>query len=284
MTSTSRALPPRPGREIELILGAGGVKGFAHIGALQALEARKVSLGQITGVSVGSLVAAFYTNGYTADEILRIFHEGVERRNDPMVFLASLSLPDPLSFAIGGCLDLTPHMAELVSKYSLKPNGRLRVFCCDILRQTPVLFEGEGYDLARALAASCALPTVFRPVWHDGALCVDGAWYHYNPTDFVRESPAIVSAFTPARRLPQEPTLPVDLYFHLREMYLPIAAHRRYVDPAKHVLVEIDLPDVAGLNFGLSKQKRQAVVEAGRATTAAVIAEAIAAGRVPVAG
>jgi hypothetical protein len=197
-----------------------------------------------------------------------------------------MSLPDPLSFAIGGSLDLTAALEQMAIRYKLVPNARLRIVSCDILTHDPLAFEGSDYSLSKAIAASCSPPGVFRPIWHrkaDGsaALLVDGAWYHYNPTDFSKGR-AIVSTFRPATQWPTEWQVPLDLYYHWREMYLPIAPHRRYVDPDRHVVVEIGLPDVAGLNFGLSRQKCLQLVEDGYRTGLGLLRKAIAEGRIAV--
>lgn len=267
---------------IELVLGAGGVKGFGHIGVLRALEELKVEIGSVTGVSVGSLIAAMYTNGLTLDQIFAEMYSGLQNRNNPAVLLKTLSLPDPVSFMVGGAIDISGAMREMVARLNLKTNDRLKIVSCDYFRKEPVLFSGGDYDLSLAITASCALPTVLRPVWHNGenglSLLVDGAVYHYNPTDFCGGE-AIVSTFRPATRPTDEWQLPVDLYFHYREMFMPIAGHRRYVDPSKHVVIEVGLEDVAGLNYGLSLAKCREMEQDGYDRTIKMVTEARAAGR-----
>jgi hypothetical protein len=267
---------------VELVLGAGGVKGFAHIGLLDALERQGVKISKITGVSVGSIVAALYTNGYSVKEIHEIFKASLKRRLDPFTLSQCLSVPDPISFAIGGCMDLSGPFAKMVKEYDLRPNDRLRIFTCDIMRMDPVVFQGDDYKLHKALAGSCALPGVFRPVWEtrEGQLrlLVDGAWYHYNSPEFCK-APAIVATFAPAHAYPDRFQLPVDAYFHFREMYCPVAPHRRYVDPDKHIVVEIDLADTAGLNFGISDEKCEELYRVGFDTGVRAIKKARAQGR-----
>lgn len=265
------------------VFGAGGVKGFGHLGAWQAAEDLKVETGVKTGASVGSLAAAFVSNGIRGGELVRAFRSGLQRRLDPSLLVKTLTPADPVSLMVGGPIDLTRPMRELVADYGLKPNADLRIVTYDLLSHEPVVFEGTDYDLALALTASCALPTVLRPVWYqDGGrlrLLVDGALYHYNPTCFSKE-PAIVISLKPATEMPSEWKLPIDLYFHLRELYFPIAGHRRYVDPARHVVIEVGLPDVAGLNFGISDAKCEQMIEDGYNTAYPILKQAIADGRV----
>lgn len=305
---------------IELVLGAGGVKGFGHVGVLKAIEELDIPIRSVVGVSVGSLVAALYANGFNSDQIYAEMKRGLSQRNDPALIMQTLTPADPISLAVGGPIDLTRPMRDMVERLKLTPKPKLKVVSCDLLRHEPVLFEGESYDLAKALTASCALPTVLRPVWHqDGAtprLLVDGAIYHYNPTDFCEDG-AIVSTFRPASEIPRDFESPFqalmrlvtavfqgpvdavatcmqvitemvrdlenpfDIYFHLREMYAPLAGHRRYVDPHKNVVLEIGLRDSAGLSFGIGNERADEMVKDGYETAKKILSQAIKEGRVP---
>jgi NTE family protein len=276
---------------IDIVFGAGGCKGPGEIGAYKALLELGVPIGKITGVSVGNLIAVMATNGMTPDEMAAETLRGLRQRNDPSLLVKTLTPSDLFSFMVGGPIDLTVPMREMVARLGLKANDKLQIVACDLLTHEPFLFAGNDYDLAKAMTASCALPTVLRPVWHYGPnqsgdarprLLVDGAVYHYNPTDFCRE-PAIVFTFRAATEQPRAKDIvsPMDLYFHWRELYAPIAGHRRYVDPAKHVVVELGLANVAGLNFTAGLNNFDEMVEEGYQTTLKVVGEAIKAGRVP---
>src|SRR5918992_2626133 len=48
---------------IGLALGAGGARGWAHIGAIRALEERGVKPDLVCGTSIGALVGAAYAAG-----------------------------------------------------------------------------------------------------------------------------------------------------------------------------------------------------------------------------
>ena len=64
-TQQARAERPRLG----LVLSGGGARGFAHIGALKALEELRVRFDVITGTSMGSMVGGAYAAGYSAKQI-----------------------------------------------------------------------------------------------------------------------------------------------------------------------------------------------------------------------
>lgn len=54
---------------IGVALAGGGLKGLAHVGALQALEELGVKIEYLSGTSSGSIFASFYAMGYSVDEI-----------------------------------------------------------------------------------------------------------------------------------------------------------------------------------------------------------------------
>jgi hypothetical protein len=281
--SHSPTVSTLPATDIELVLAAGGIKGFDHIGVLKALRESNVPIGKVTGVSVGSIIAAFYTNGYTPEQIREIFFEGLNGRNSLTTLLSCMkTIPDPITFAIGGMLDLIGAVRDMVARYNLKPNHNLRIVACDIMRHSPVVFEGVDYDLAHAIASSCSLPGVFRPQWHHGPagiqLLGDGALYHYSPPEFC-SGPAIFSIFRQATTLPTHFASWMDYYFSVREIYFPLAGNQRYVDPNRHLVIESGLADVAGLNFGISAAKCDEMIEDGLTTGRASLASARAEGR-----
>jgi len=58
-----------------LVLSGGGTRGFAHIGALKALEEDGIRPDVVSGTSVGSIVGAMYADGFTPDRMLEIFRK-----------------------------------------------------------------------------------------------------------------------------------------------------------------------------------------------------------------
>jgi NTE family protein len=59
--------------DISLALGAGGLRGSAHIGVLRVLERNNYHVRAISGASIGGVVAALYASGRTPDEIENLF-------------------------------------------------------------------------------------------------------------------------------------------------------------------------------------------------------------------
>ena len=61
--------------KIGLALSGGGAKGLAHIGVLKALEELHIKPDYITGTSMGAVVGALYSIGYTPDQIEAILSQ-----------------------------------------------------------------------------------------------------------------------------------------------------------------------------------------------------------------
>ena len=59
---------------IGLALSGGGAKGFAHAGALKALEEFGIYPDIISGTSAGAIVGSLYADGCTPHEIIELFN------------------------------------------------------------------------------------------------------------------------------------------------------------------------------------------------------------------
>lgn len=70
--STPKETRPRIG----VVLGGGGAKGAAEVGALKALDEIGIKADYVVGTSMGAVIGALYAAGYTADEIEKmLLHE-----------------------------------------------------------------------------------------------------------------------------------------------------------------------------------------------------------------
>lgn len=267
-------------KSVELVFGAGGVKGYFHIGLLKAIEELGIKVDKVTGVSVGAIIATFFTNGMNSDQILKLFLEAHEKSGNPLLLASAVTVPDMKSFLVGmSFLSLEKPWEETVEHLGLMPNDRLRIVACDARTKKAVLFEGTSYKLHLALSASGALPGVFLPVHFDDKLLIDGAAYHRNPDEFCKTT-AIISALGFATRLSLELQDPISAYFQWREVYLPVVQQPTKVDETRHVLVAHEADDICGLAFNLSTKRCMWMYEQGYKHGMQVLRQAIADGKV----
>jgi NTE family protein len=162
---------------IALVLGGGGLKGFAHIGVMRALRERGIRPSLYAGSSIGALLGAAAASGVAANEmawraeqlrrrdLFRINHYGmiVDRMRS-----ASLYLPDPLRRLI--------EQVVPVGTFE-ETNIPMLVNSVDLARGTQVVWGLPGLrdvQVRDAVYASCALPGFFPPGDVGGRVCVDG--------------------------------------------------------------------------------------------------------------
>lgn len=161
---------------IGLALSGGGVRGFAHIGALRALEDVGIKPDIIAGVSAGSIVAALYSSGKSADDIFNLLGNV-----DMSKFLQ-------IDISKSGLLKLDKFRKFLAKNLPVDNIEQLNIptiiAATDIEQQNEMPFTTG--NIAERVVASCSIPLVFKPVKIDGSYCVDGGVLHNLPSYYLR--------------------------------------------------------------------------------------------------
>jgi NTE family protein len=178
--SAKRLSPAKPrskAHKIALVLGGGGLKGFAHIGVFKALKELGIEPTVVAGTSIGALIAAAYTRGMDISEmtdraralkrrdLFRLNRMGMllERQHSPAIYLE-----DPLRAVV---------KSVATDKRFDQLKRTLLVNTVDITRGSQVVWGLPGLrdvSVADAVYASCALPGFYPPGLVGGRLCVDG--------------------------------------------------------------------------------------------------------------
>ena len=164
-------------RRIALVLGGGGARGAAHIGAIEALEAAGFEIASVAGTSMGALVGGMYAAG-----CLGPFKEwicGLDRYK-------ILGMID-LAFSAEGLVKGDRVMKAL---RRMVPDVRIEelpvpfaAVAADLLTGREVVFDhGSLFD---AIRSSISIPSVFRPVRLGGMILVDGGTVNPVPLDRV---------------------------------------------------------------------------------------------------
>ena len=150
--------------KIGLVLSGGGARGFAHAGALKALEEMGIKPDIVAGVSAGSVVTAMYCSGMRPDEILKVFSDA--KFSD----FAEIGVPREGFFSMDGFKKFLRHHIPYKNLNELPLPG---IVCAtDLDNYTRAAFT-EG-DIAECVAASCSIPIIFRPVIIKGNTYVEG--------------------------------------------------------------------------------------------------------------
>jgi len=150
--------------KIGYALSGGGSRGFAHLGAIQALAEMGVSPSMISGTSAGALLGSLIAQGYTPMEVFEA--------------ITKLGLRSYLKFAFNKLGLFTMEKVELLLSEMIPHNSfeGLKiplVVCATDLVLAEAVFYDKG-SLSKPIAASCSIPGIFEPIKWDGRTLVDG--------------------------------------------------------------------------------------------------------------
>lgn len=170
------------GEPVALALGAGGARGLAQIGVIEALQARGMNIVTIAGTSSGALVGGACAAGKLAE--LRDWMLGTSRSNmlrllDPGFGRPALFTGDRLVRALRDVVG-EPRIEDLPIDFT--------AVAVDLVRQREVwLRRGDLWDAVRA---SFAIPGIFTPFEVHGRELVDGGLLAPLPITATRLSDA----------------------------------------------------------------------------------------------
>lgn len=166
---------------IGLALGGGAARGFAHIGAIKALESQGIKPDLVVGTSAGSVIAALYAAGNNGSDLNRL---GIS--------LDEASIADwalPFSGKFGGLIkgDALQNTVNRLIKNRLIENMSipLGIVATDLQTGNGILFQ-RG-DTGQAVRASCSVPGVFQPTMIGGREYVDGGLVSPVPVSYAHQ-------------------------------------------------------------------------------------------------
>lgn len=173
-------------KKLGIVLGAGGSRGVAHIGFLQALEERGIRPDMVTGCSMGAIVGACYCAGVSPEEM---------RKTVVTLGLADLAALNIAPFRSNGLMKMTKARKLIVGLMGEKNFDELDIpFACvatDLVSgKTVVLDKG---NVADAAIASGSIPGVFTPAsFGEYQMLVDGGILERVPAKQIKSMGAEV--------------------------------------------------------------------------------------------
>jgi NTE family protein len=258
MACAPKAIPPPPKpANIAVVLGAGAVKGFAHIGVLKILESQKIPIHMIVGTSVGSLVGSLYAYGYDAYNLQMIAY-ALERDD-----LIDITLPDN-GFVKGEKLE--NYVNRMVRG---TPIEKFRIpfhaVATNIQTGEEMVF-GTG-NAGMAVRASCSIPGIFKPARISGKTYADGGIVSPLAVDVARRYGAdVVIAVDistgPVATIPQGTVETILQSVDI--MYAKIAALQI---PRADVVIKPIVSHIGSTDF---TRKHEAILEGEKAALAAM--------------
>ena len=163
-------------RKIGLAFGGGGARGFALIGVIRAFEEANIKFDYIAGTSIGSVIGAMYAYGMSSKQMEEI--------------ATNIKVKDIRKSKIPFMPSSTEHLEKIIidAVGDIDIKDLKKPFCAvavDMKSGNEVdITEGR---LCKALAGSCAVPTVFEAVEFEDKLLFDGGLQNTIPADVLRK-------------------------------------------------------------------------------------------------
>lgn len=168
---------------IDGVFAGGGLKGFALVGAYQALEEKGYRFKRVAGTSAGAILASFIAAGYTGKEIEQMMQEedlklllDPRKMILPIPFMKWLLLYWRMGLYQGNALEdwfFEKLSAKGVYNFADLPPGSLKLVASDLTNGKMIVLpddlvhygiEPGMFPIARALRMSCNIPFFFEPV------------------------------------------------------------------------------------------------------------------------
>ena len=173
-------------KKLGLALGAGGARGVAHVGFLQALDDAGIRADFVTGCSMGSIVGACYCAGVSMAEVRPVV-TGLKLSR-----IASLNVNMLRACGLFRLNKARKLLEEYIGEETTFDELKIPFRCVatDLISGKTVCFsKGNVID---AIIASSSVPGAFSPVERDGKLLVDGGVIERVPVREVKEMGAEV--------------------------------------------------------------------------------------------
>ena len=196
--SQSGTTPVLP--RIGVAFGGGGARGLAHIHVIRELDALGIRPAAISGSSIGAIMGAAMAAGMTGEEIEAHALAVLADRGEAVARLWR-ARPASLGAMMETGIRFSQFNVESILKAFLPDDIPHRFEDLEIpLTVTATDYFGHKLclftkgDLRNAVAASAAIPAVFRPVKRDGMTLIDGGIYNPLPFDVFGDSVDMVIA------------------------------------------------------------------------------------------
>lgn len=193
----NKLLEKKTDKKTILILGGGGIKGIAHIGALQYLEEKKIleNIKIFAGSSIGGILCALLVIGYTPDEIMNfinLFNINKLKSFDPENFLTNFGLDkgEKLIFILNKLFELKKINQNITFKnlYELTKKELILTGVCMNDKQVHYIshITYPNMPVILGMRISASVPLWFHPVIYEGKMFIDGGCVDNYPISYFK--------------------------------------------------------------------------------------------------
>jgi len=259
--------------KVGVALGGGGVRGFAHVLALQTIDACGIVPEALAGTSMGAIIGALYASGRKGTEIRAFVENHVVEEDDKLEDLFKkrdrlikwLSALKP-AWDGSGLLKADGFLHYLLDEIHAERfedlEIPLRVVATDFHRGEPVVFDSG--ELLPAILASMSIPGIYVPVEHEGRVLVDGGLVDNLPYDLLDDCDVTVAVDVAPTRDPDETEPPnmIDATIGMFDIFVDRAVERMRQERPPTIYLRPRLTGIRTLDF----EKAETVFEQARPT------------------
>lgn len=259
--------------KVNLILGSGGIKGFALVGVLKALTEAGIKPDKVAGVSVGSLIGAFYTNDISFKDIGEWFVK--------VNFIKELRRPlhkiifDTVKYKRAMPLfQAKPFVFKVIHKEKLNFKNNFYVVVANRSKRKT---ESYNLNLAEAnpegkmsyvdlISASMSMPAAFKPVFINNQRYCDGGTYKGNcPVDVFTNGKNVMNIAVQISK-PSVEVQSVGVFGDFLDAYegAQWELYREQIeDSPAEILIEPDCGKIMATDFGIGEDERYRLIQSG---------------------
>lgn len=285
--------------QIDGVFSGGGIKGFALIGAYEAIEKNGFHFKRLAGTSAGSIISAFVMAGYKSEEILQMMDEVdlkmfLDERKTllPLPFTKWISLYWNLGLYRGVKLEewiFQKLKDKGISTFADLPKGSLRLVASDLTNGRLIVLPDDlqsygmnpmSFSVARAVRMSCSLPYFFEPVklttskgvsiFVDGGVLSNFPIWLFQPKNNPSKKRPVLGIKLSSRdqdRPIKKIDNAIDMFSALFETMKDAHDERHISTRHEKDIVFIPVENIVSTEFELNEQKKLALIELGRSRT-----------------
>jgi predicted acylesterase/phospholipase RssA len=256
-----------------LILGGGGMKGAAIIGALKVLYKKNLldNLQTYIGSSVGALVCFLLNIGYTHKELKDIM------LNIEFGEYVGLSLSHILdNWGLNDCKSLMKLIVGIIKQKNISPNitfGQLYentnkiliITGSELLNNECIYYNYENYKdmkILDAIRITISYPVIFDPNFQENNIFIDGGLFAPYPIDYFanieNKIGIIINNKYNNNKIESFEDYLMAIIISLEERY-----EKFYLKNYEKDTIIIDIKDVYSMNFKLDKNDKYAMYKIG---------------------
>lgn len=189
--------------KLGLALAGGGTRGAAHIGAIKAFEENGIKFDLVGGTSAGSMAAALYSMGFTADEMLVLLKKFAKEMIGASPKSVISNIREKKEFHVRGLTsgqNIELVIQEIAETKQIKNIRDIKmpivITAVDIITCEKKVFTNSKKDrdyyiknieIGKAIRASSSVPGVYSPLEFENYKFVDGGLLDNIPVTEVKK-------------------------------------------------------------------------------------------------